>query len=231
MSGPVKTLARDWALEVMVGSAWTVVKGLSSLTFTGTKSDADTTSFDEDGWESHLVARRGRGVGVESFYLENPTDGTQDAGQKAVEDIGELVGHNAFGTFRLTSPAFVARTFQASVDVTETGGGESDPTGFKFNLNVNGKVDKARLDPATLTSLTEDLAGSLVPAFDADTYEYTLDALNAEDSVEFTATKVGATITGDGVHQLAIGPNLIRIYVSEAGKATAIYKIQVNRAS
>lgn len=226
----VKTLARDWALEVLVGTTWTVIKGLSSLTFSGNKTDADTTSFDEDGWESHIPARRGRSVGVEAFYLEDPVSGAQDAGQKAVEDIAELVGHNAFGTFRLTSPAFIARTFQASAEINETGGGESDPTGFKFGLTVNAKVDKAKLDPAQLTTLTEDLDASLVPAFSASTYEYTLAATNAEDEVTFATTAAG-TVTGDGVHQLAIGANMIRIYVSEPGKATTIYKIQVNRAS
>ena len=225
----VKVLARDWVLEVSVGGVWTIVKGLNSISFSGTKTNADTTSFDENGWESHLPARRGRSLTVEAFYLEDPSNGARDAGQSAIEQANEGIGHTGFADFRLISPGFVARTFEGSVNVSDSIGGTDDPTSFNFGIDVNGLIGKTVLEPAKLTTLTDDLTASLDPTFDPDTYDYTLAATNAEDEVTFTATADG-TVSGAGTIPLAVGPNLIQIYVSEAGKATTVYNILVTRA-
>jgi len=225
----VKVLARDWVLEISVGETWTIIKGLNSISFSGTKTNADTTSFDENGWESHLPARRGRSLTVEAFYLEDPSNGARDAGQAAVESANEKIGHNGFADFRLISPGFVSRTFEGSVNVNDSIGGTDDPTSFNFEVDVNGLIGKTTLEPAKLTSLSEDLDASLSPTFDPDVFEYTLEATNEEDEVEITTTADG-TVTGDGVIPLAVGPNLIQIYVSDTGKATTVYNILITRA-
>jgi predicted secreted protein len=140
----VKVLARDWSLEIeTTKDTYKEVKGITSLTFASEKNDADTTTFDNDGWTEHLVASRTKTLTIEGFYLEDPSDGTRDEGQKAVDLLSEKMGHDSLGKFKLTSPGGTVRTFSASAAVTSIGGGNDDPTGWSCELTVSGQVTTA----------------------------------------------------------------------------------------
>ena len=65
-----KVLARDWKLEIANGGGWSEIGGLNSLTFSGGKTDAETTDFDDAGWAAHIVAERTRTLSGEGFFLE-----------------------------------------------------------------------------------------------------------------------------------------------------------------
>lgn len=136
----VKVLARDWEIAIKVAAAFVPILGLNTLTFEGSKNDADTTSFEDDGWESHLVASRGRSIKMEGFYLEDPADDSRDPGQEAVEALDEAMGQDSLGVFRRTSPSGTVKYFRASASVTSTGGGNNDPTGWAAELRVSGQV-------------------------------------------------------------------------------------------
>jgi hypothetical protein len=142
----VKVLARNWVLEVATGKdattgslIYTEVKGINSLTFSSSKNDAETTTFDDDGWETHLVASRGRSLSVEGYYLVDPADGTRDPGQLEVEELNDKIGPESLGDFRLTNPAGKKKTFKASVNLGDIGGGNDDPTSWGAELNVSGQ--------------------------------------------------------------------------------------------
>lgn len=140
----VKVLARGWSLEIESATdVYTEIKGLTSLTFASEKNDADTTTFDSNGWTEHLVASRSKSLSVEGFYLEDPSTGTRDPGQQAVDLLSEKIGQDSLGTFKLTSPGGTVRTFSASANVSSIGGGNDDPTGWSCEFAISGQVTTA----------------------------------------------------------------------------------------
>lgn len=148
----VKVLARDWKLELDTdplaatptgAPVWTEVKGLNSLTFSSEKNDADTTTFDNNGFGTHLVASRSYSLEAEGFYLVDPTAGTRDAGQEAVEKYAEKMAAAGLASFQLTDPAGNVKSFSASVNVGEHGGGNDDAASWNCELTVSGQVTKS----------------------------------------------------------------------------------------
>ena len=68
----IKVLARGWTVEIDDPDDpgnYSEINGLTSLTFDTEKKDADTTSFDDEGFETHVVAARNKKLGLEGFYL------------------------------------------------------------------------------------------------------------------------------------------------------------------
>jgi hypothetical protein len=148
----VKVLARGWKAEIQNpgNSQYVEIKGLNSLTFDSEKNDADTTDFDSQGNNEHLVASRGKSLSVEGFYLEDQTTKARDAGQLLVEALADGMGEDSLGNFRLTSPAGTVRYFVASANVTGIGGGNDDPTAWSAELAVSGPMN---LSPVAVTSI------------------------------------------------------------------------------
>lgn len=140
-----KVLARDWTIQIGTGkdnTTFTTINGITSFSFTSSKTDADTTSFDEAGRESHIVSKRGNGLTVEGKYLEDSATKTRDSGQAAVEELAEKIGPDSIGTFKLTSPGGTIRTFKGSVKMADIGGGTDDPTSWGFEVTVSGTITK-----------------------------------------------------------------------------------------
>lgn len=144
-----KYLARDLTIEISTGAGvdtiagtdddvWTVIGGLNSLTHSPSTSRADTTSFDSNGRDEHLVASRGESWTLAGFSLEDVADGTRDAGQSAVETLAKAVSVAGLGHFRITSPGGNKILFQASAEVTLAGGGHNDAAAWQAVLQVNG---------------------------------------------------------------------------------------------
>lgn len=150
----VKVLARGWKVEIQNPDtlAWKEVKGLNSLTFDGEKNDADTTTFDDAGWNTHLVASRGRTVGLEGYYLEDPANGGRDDGQSLVDELSDAIGTDSLGNFKLTSPYGTVREFTASANVSGVGGGNDDPTGWSAELTVSGAANFATVTDSSISS-------------------------------------------------------------------------------
>lgn len=143
-----KVLARDWVLEIKSGSGYTRIKGLSTLSFSNSKNDTDTTDFESQGATEHLVTSRSQEISAEGFYLVDKTTKKRDEGQQAVESLAELIGPESLGEFRLTSPAGTMKTFFASANIGDIGGGNDDATSWGVTLTVSGKMS----DASTLTA-------------------------------------------------------------------------------
>jgi len=137
-----KVLAREWVVQINTGTygtpTWTNIGGLTSLTFSTSKNDADTTDFDSDGQMEHIPASRSREIGLEGFYEEDASTGDRDSGQEAVEGYMDLTGAAGLADFKLTSPGGTAKRFYASVNVSDVGGGNDDPTSWNVTLTVTG---------------------------------------------------------------------------------------------
>ena len=141
-----KVLARDWTIEVQTGTdiapEWIPIKGLKTFAFRNSKSDADTTTFDSEGNEEHIVASRGRSMTMDGTFLIDVGTGERDPGQMAVETLGEGIGPSSLNGFRLTNPGGMLRDFVASAKLSDVGGSEKDPTSWGAELTVSGKVNK-----------------------------------------------------------------------------------------
>lgn len=138
-----KVLARNWLIEVTddvsgVTPVWTKVSGINSFTLSSDKEDADTTDFDTAGYNSHIVAGRSNEISFEGFFVEDPATGDRDPGQQVVEDLSELIGPEALGGVRLTSPGGKVRQFDASFTTGDVGGGINDPTSWGATATPSG---------------------------------------------------------------------------------------------
>lgn len=210
---PVKVLARGWKLEVQNSVlAWLEIKGLNTLGFDSEKNDADTTTFDDAGWQTHLVASRAKSLSLEGFYLEDPSNKSRDPGQYEVESLSDRMGQESLGLFRLTSPAGTVRNFHASANVTGFGGANDDPAGWTAELNVSGAANLATVlvtgivvSPDTLT-----LAKGAVSAIGALTYT---PANASNKAVTYSsANALIATVTQEGrVVGVATGSTVITV--------------------
>jgi predicted secreted protein len=141
-----KILAREWKFQIE-GSEGTFIdiKGLNNFSFSPSSASVDTTDFDSEGWNEHLVASRGLEVNLEGAYLADVETGDRDAGQEAVEALADKVGVGSLGKFKIISPAKTTYEFLASAEVTSpAGGGNDDKTGWSVKLKVSGKVTKSK---------------------------------------------------------------------------------------
>ncbi len=145
-----KFLARDLAIAISTGvgidtvggtadDTWTPIGGLNSLTHSPSTSRADTSAFDSNGRDEHLVASRGESWTLAGFAIEDVATGARDVGQEAVEALGKLVGPAGLGYFKVTSPGGNEIIFQASAEVTLHGGGHNDAAAWQAAVQVNGE--------------------------------------------------------------------------------------------
>lgn len=144
----VKVLARNWGLYVFdqaatdAGTGEDIYQKIHGVTTFGIEPDmeqADTTDFDSSGFSEHLPSSRSSSISLEGQYKEDDTDGTQDPGQKILDDLAEKVGTAAITRFRIKSPGGTVKEYNVSVTPGTTGGGVSDPTSWGATLNVSGK--------------------------------------------------------------------------------------------
>ena len=84
---------------------------------------------------------------------------------------------------------------------------------------------------ATLLNLNV-LEGELSPAFNSDTYVYSINIIDTDEEITLTATPTdpNATVTGDGIVALQAGFNMLTLTVTAQDGATTLnYVILVNR--
>jgi hypothetical protein len=133
----VKILANGCTLTVD-GS---LVGGITSISLSNNKTDADTTNFNSAGRMEHMPALRGSSVAIESKFIEDNVTGVRDAGQAKVVAMAALVGPTALKTCIITTPAGITYTFTASANITsDIGGGNADAGNFNFELVVSGAI-------------------------------------------------------------------------------------------
>ncbi|MCL1810367.1 MAG: S-layer homology domain-containing protein [Clostridiales bacterium] len=84
---------------------------------------------------------------------------------------------------------------------------------------------------ATLNTLIVS-AGTLVPAFNTETMEYTVSVANSVSSITISAAAnhVGATVEGIGTKNLAVGANIFTIAVTAEDGTVNEYTVTVTRA-
>lgn len=139
-----KFLARDCPIEINVGTvgspSWVTIYGLDNWTRSTSKSDAETTTNEDDGVATHLPAERSHSYKLSGKVLEDPDTGARDPGQQAVEELASRIGTAGLGQFRVTSPAGRTKTFMASAVISSEGGGKTDASAWSADLTGSGAI-------------------------------------------------------------------------------------------
>ena len=142
-------LARDFKFSVAVPATtptYIVVKGVSKWgLMEGEAKEVDVTDFDDNGWESQLIASRKAGVTIEGNDLRDPTDGAMDPGQALIKAAARKMG--VAGTLLLKiepkneDGGSLAGSIIGTVNVkpSATGGGNDDKMPFSYDLPFRGK--------------------------------------------------------------------------------------------
>ena len=138
-----KIIAREftWEVESATPGTWVPIGGITTFSRDPSKTDTDTTDFDDNGIEAHMVGSRGASYTIEGHYLEDTvtaTTGDRDAGQARVEEVALLVGADSINGWRFTTPGATVVTFQGSVVVTGPGGGSNDSSSWSANIMRSG---------------------------------------------------------------------------------------------
>jgi hypothetical protein len=157
-----KTLARQIKHQINAGTEaapiWYDINGLTGMTGSGSKTDADTTTADEDGVESHLPASRGKSFSLTGLrgYV-NLSTGVRDPGQVAVEEAAELIGPSGLKQFRRILPDGVGtcQTMLASFNISSDGGSLNDANAWSVDVTRSGPTTTVELGavPDTPTSV------------------------------------------------------------------------------
>ena len=126
-------LAAGWTFAVGL----TTIAGIDSFSISQDAKEADTTTFDDVGFESSLITRRAKILKLTGKYQEDGA--SQDAGQAAVEVLGAAVGAAAVGAFVIASPGGSGNfSMNATVKMDEIGGGNDDATKWGCTLTRVG---------------------------------------------------------------------------------------------
>ena len=128
----------EFPIEIKVDTTWTAIAGIKSHSLSPSVKDVDTTTFETAGWTRSTVVSRGLEVKLSGFAWYNPTDGSKDPGQAAVEALGVELGTAAEGDFRITLPGVnKALEFSAAVaDVQQFSGDTEDVSKWEATLKV-----------------------------------------------------------------------------------------------
>lgn len=137
-----KVLARNWKffVETTTSKTFERITGVESFTITRDKEDLDTTDFDNDGYDSHVVVGRSVEMEVEAGMRMDTTTGTRCAGQARVEVIGEAFLNESIGKFHIADPAGTVYELLGSVKLADVGGGTKDKTSWGFTVVGCGKL-------------------------------------------------------------------------------------------
>lgn len=110
---------------------------LTSIEHNPSTDKADMTTFSSAGRKEHLVVLRG-----DSFTIQGKTN-FSDAGQAAVNTLGNATGSTSLKKFRVTVPGGVGSptyTFDASAEVKLFGGGTTDGSNWSATIEVSGAI-------------------------------------------------------------------------------------------
>jgi hypothetical protein len=137
---PAPILARGWTFKID-GTAGTAIGGIDSFTPSDGSTEADTTTFDDNGFPSHLISSRTKSISFAGKYLVDVATGALDPGQKKIMEYSQLIDTAGMKTFYMADPSGNNKwEFTCSVSMGDGGGGNDDPTAFNFSVKASGQV-------------------------------------------------------------------------------------------
>lgn len=189
------TLARDWILEVLIGSDWTRVRGLTSVSpiFEGALQDEST--IDDEGYAREIatgLSYRIEGGGKRKG--ENTAGFVDDPGQNYLRQLGRKTGQANKVEARIYRRDDLPDAYQGVHPVKWTDSAASDVNAlqeFSFTLGFGGKPEEIMkpLVPSGAQVFNVDLGGATAGTFTLTWNGQTTDtiAFNATNATVKTA--------------------------------------------
>jgi len=213
-----------------LGVSTNVAEVTTVPSFGVSRENIEVTSNDSPNGFKEFIAGLREGDEVE--FKMNDVPG--DLGQQALAAAAEA---GDTGTFIIAAKNGRSVSFSAVVNTFDLGG-DSNVASISCKVKITGPIVKST-SPVKLTALVSS-AGTLLPAFSADTKVYTVTAATATCTV--TPTSAGAAITVNGVTVASGSPSgaislttggitELNIVVSKAGNTPTAYKIIVSKAT
>lgn len=189
------TLARDWILEVLIGSDWTRVRGLTSVSPIFEGALQDDSDIDSEGYASEIatgLSYRIEGGGKRKG--ENTAGFVDDPGQNYLRQLGRKTGTENKVTARIYRRDDLPDAYQCSHPVkwTDTAAGNTNALQeFSFTLGFGGKPEEITkpLVPSGAQVFNVDLGGATAGTFTLTWNGQTTDtiAFNATNATVKTA--------------------------------------------
>ena len=216
----------------------TSTTGSATKTFTSTTKNVKVTVIAEDGSTKDYTITLSRDLSNNSYLKDISIDGTN------IDGFNKENFEYNIKVSRETDSINISAILDDEKATLTT------DLSNKFNLNLgeniinivvtaeNGNtstyilnVEREKNNDATLDSITVS-EGTLTPAFNKNTLNYTVNVENDVTSIEVsaTATDSNATVTGIGTKELNTGDNLINIVVKSESGSENTYTINVIRA-
>lgn len=144
-------LARQYTFEVdQSGSAasgdWVDLR--ASMRDQKPKEDvknADTTTYSDEGWDSHIPASRSGSITIGGVVIIDPDDGTLEA-QQVLQTWSNQMGAEGLWKFRVTDQvANESKTYWASCSYTTGSGSNDDESTWEAEITRSGQVTSSAL--------------------------------------------------------------------------------------
>lgn len=156
------TLARDWALQVNIGTQekpnWIYVRGLSQFAPQSSPTMQDDSDIDSEGYKSQIATALEMTFKGEGKRKGKKTEGEfkQDPGQAALREKGRKMGLDNVIQARCWRTDGVQDGYDSyfSVKWEDQAGGNEDLDSFSFELMSRGK-------PIAIKPVTDDKAASV----------------------------------------------------------------------
>lgn len=226
-ANPTKVPARRWPWYIDTSDTdtpeWTRIGGLDSWGHTPNASDADTTTFDDDGHETHFKASRGNTYQLTGKLREDPDSGDRDPGQEAIEALGRQIGPESLARFRRESPAGGIIEFWASAEVTIGGGGTNDATSWSATLKVDGAIQQGGDPMPDLPAAPTSVVGTADDEFSIVTW--------SDGTGDPHAYEVRALVAGTEVSRIGVNTEGAAYYAPLTNGTTYTFQVRARNAA
>lgn len=137
-------LLRECTAEINTGTeavpVWVEIGGLGPIELS-VKKEKKTVKVNSDGkWKNERVTEMQFTWKLKGARLEDPGDGSRDAGQEAVEAMNLLAGYNSTKQTRMTSPGGEVIVHQSSVECNPWAGDEDGFMSWEAEFTSEGAV-------------------------------------------------------------------------------------------
>ena len=159
-----RVLARNWKffIETITPKTFERITGLETFSISHSSEELDTTDFDNDGYDSHVIIGRGVELSLEGAMKMDTKTKERCPGQARVEAIAEGFLDDSIAKIHVEDPAGNVYEFTGSVTLGSIGGGTKDKTSWGATIKGTSKLAKLAntsgntYNRAMIADMTED---------------------------------------------------------------------------
>lgn len=139
-----RVLARNWKffIETTTAKTFERITGLETFSISHSSEELDTTDFDNEGYDSHVIIGRGVELSLEGAMKLDSQTKERCAGQARVEAIAEGFLDESIAKIHIEDPAGDVFEFTGSVTLGSIGGGVKDKTSWGATIKGTSKLAK-----------------------------------------------------------------------------------------